>query len=185
MQRSDQEVEPVWPPAQVKPEAFLCSAANQQDGFHCTFFFYFYYYFFFFFTGCPKAEQLLLTRQQKLACRTRHTLVYLRSSIFQTAPVHRLHQPAFRWSTDAPMAPFLTVHRDPVRAAPGAPRRSSWHRRIVAVGPSSSELSGWSVGTHPASDYSWIPPSSVGSDHYLPFFLLLWISTRVNFTLWQ
>lgn len=140
----------------------------------------FLFLFIYFFTGCPKAVQLLLTRQLKLACRTRRPLVYLRSSIFQTASVHRLHQPAFRRNTDAPMAPFLTVHRDPVRAAPGAPRRSSWHRRIVAVGPSSSELSGWSVGTHPASDYSWTPPSSVGSDHYLPFFLLLWISTRVN-----
>lgn len=101
-------------------------------------------------------------------------LFYLRSSISSTIrlsrTIVRLHHPELRWSGDTPMAPFLTLQRDPARAAPHAPCRSSWHRRMVVVRRSSSKLSGWGVRTHPASDYSWISRASVGSDHYLPFF---------------
>lgn len=101
----------------------------------------------------------------KLACGKRHIPFICAHPL----SIHSLHHPEFRCSGDTPMAPFLTLQRDPARAAPHAPCRSSWHRWMVVVCRSSSKLSGWGVRTHPASDYSWISRSSVGLDHYLPF----------------
>lgn len=116
----------------------------------------------------PVLQQLLLIQGIKLAC-VQKRIPFICTHPFHPVSIRSLHHPEFRCSGDTPMAPFLTLQRDPARAAPHAPCRSSWHRRMVVVCRSSSKLSGWGVRTHPASDYSWISRSSVVLDHYLLF----------------
>lgn len=125
---------------------------------------------------------LQISRQINLACgKSTNSTPFFKKWYPSTATTN--HE--FRCSTNTPMAPFLMLQRDPAQVAPDASRRSSWHRWIVAVFLSSSKLSGWGVSTHPASDYSWIPPSSVESDYY-PHpptthpFSLLWSHAPVN-----
>lgn len=128
--------------------------------------------------------RLPLIRQIKLACGKRRIPFICAHPFSKQYPSTASTNHEFRCSTDTPMAPFLTLQRDLAQAAPDAPHRSSWHRRIVAVYPFSSNLSGWGVGTHSASDYAWIPPSSVGPDHYLSFLSSL-DPFPCEFALWQ
>lgn len=132
----------VWPPTQLKTEAYLCSADDHQGVFNL---------FFFFFYRMTNTSTITAHPANKVGMQEEAHPFYLRSSSFQTVSIH---QSEFRCSADIPMAPFFTLQRDLAQAVPDAPRGSSRHRQIVAVYPSSSKLSGWSVSTHPASDYT-------------------------------
>lgn len=144
----------VWPPTLLKAEAYLCSAANHRGVSSSLWGLFFFY------------------RMTK-ACGEKCV------PFICTCSIHPQPPPTVSCSTETPMAPFLTLQRYPAQAAPDAPRRSPWHRRIVAVHPSSPKLGGWTVSTHPASDYSWIPSLFCRVWPLSPFFgsTPVWICT--------
>ncbi len=99
-------------------------------------------------------------------------LICTQASISQTASSRCLHQTEARYSSRAPMAPFLMLPYNPAQGAPDAPHSSFWHRWIAALHLFSSQLSGWSVSVSPGGIRLFLGSSHLCQVWPLPSFFL-------------